>query len=75
MFIAMSLDSLGVSSEQEAAIEKIQGELFAKMEPAHAAEENVLNVLADGIAVGKIDNAKVDNAIEGVKVASTGLQS
>src|ERR1700683_3269289 len=28
MFIAMSLDSLGVSPEQEKAIEKIQGDLF-----------------------------------------------
>jgi Spy/CpxP family protein refolding chaperone len=74
MFIAMSLDSLGVSPEQEKAIEKIQGDLFAKMEPAHAAEQNVLNVLADGIAAGKIDDAKVEAAIEGVKAASTGLQ-
>jgi Spy/CpxP family protein refolding chaperone len=73
MFIAMSLDSLGVSPEQATAVEKIQGDLFAKMEPAHVAEQNVLNVLADGIAAGKIDDAKVDAAIDGVKVASTGV--
>src|SRR5580658_6163621 len=73
MFIAMSLDSLGVSKDQAAAIEKIQGDLFAKMEPAHVAEQNVLNVLADGIAAGTIDGAKVDAAIDGVKAASAGL--
>jgi Spy/CpxP family protein refolding chaperone len=73
MFIAMTLDSLGVSPEQQAAVEKIQGDLFAKMEPAHVAEQKVLNVLADGIAAGKIDNAKVDAAIGAVKVASAGL--
>jgi Spy/CpxP family protein refolding chaperone len=73
MFIAMSLDSLGVSQDQAAAIEKIQGDLFAKMEPAHAAEQNVLNVLADGIAAGKIDTAKVDAAIDAVKAAAAGL--
>jgi Spy/CpxP family protein refolding chaperone len=73
MFIAMSLDSLGVSPEQEKAIEKIQGDLFAKMEPAHVAEQNVINVLADGIAAGKIDDAKVEAAIEGVKTASAAL--
>ncbi len=73
MFIAMSLDSLGVSAEQSAAIEKIQGELFAKMEPAHVAEQNLLNVLGDGIAAGKIDDAKVDTAIEGIKTASSGV--
>jgi len=73
MFIAMSLDSLGVSPEQQATIEKIQGDLFEKMEPAHVAEQNVLNVLADGIAAGKIDAAKVDAAIDGVKQASMGV--
>jgi Spy/CpxP family protein refolding chaperone len=73
MFIAMTLDSLGVSPEQAAAVEKIQGDLFAKMEPAHVAEQNMLNVLADGIAGGKIDTAKVDAAIDAVKTASTGV--
>jgi Spy/CpxP family protein refolding chaperone len=73
MFIAMTLDSLGVSPEQQAAVEKIQGDLFAKMEPAHVAEQKVLNVLADGIAAGKINNAKVDVAIGALKVASAGL--
>jgi Spy/CpxP family protein refolding chaperone len=73
MFIAMTLDSLGVSPEQAAAVEKIQGDLFAKMEPAHVAEQNMLNVLADGIAAGKIDTAKVDAAIDAVKAASTGV--
>jgi len=73
MFIAMTLDSLGVSPEQAAAVEKIQGDLFAKMEPAHAAEQNMINVLAGGIAAGKIDEAKVDAAIDGIKTASAGV--
>jgi hypothetical protein len=34
MFIAMSLDTLGTSPDQHALIEKIQANLFAKMEPA-----------------------------------------
>jgi Spy/CpxP family protein refolding chaperone len=73
MFIAMTLDSLSVSPEQQAAVEKIQGDLFAKMEPAHVAEQKLLNVLADGIAAGKINGAKVDAAIGSVKAASAGL--
>jgi Spy/CpxP family protein refolding chaperone len=73
MFIAMSLDSLGVAPDQAVKIEKIQGDLFAKMEPAHAAEQKVLNLLADGIAAGKIDEAKVKGAIDGVKTASIGV--
>jgi len=73
MFIAMSLDSLGVAPDQAAKIEKIQGDLFAKTEPAHAAEQKVLTTLADGVAAGKIDEAKVKTAIEGVKTASLGV--
>ncbi|MGA7119294.1 MAG: Spy/CpxP family protein refolding chaperone [Polyangiaceae bacterium] len=74
MFIAMSLDSLGVAPDQAAKIEKIQSDLFAKMEPAHAAEQKVLTILADGVAAGKIDDAKVKGAIDAVKTASLGVQ-
>jgi Spy/CpxP family protein refolding chaperone len=73
MFIAMSLDSLGLPDQQTVVIEKIQGDLFAKMEPAHVAEQNVLVVLADGIGAGKVDDAKVQAAIDAVKTASAGL--
>src|ERR1700733_14519556 len=63
MFIAMSLDSLGVSADRHAAIEKIQQGLAAQMEPARAAEQAVVTVLADGIAAGGIDHGKVDAAL------------
>jgi Spy/CpxP family protein refolding chaperone len=72
LFIAMSLDSLGVAPDQAAKIEKIQGDLFAQIEPAHAAEQKLLNILADGVASGKIDEAKVKSAIEALKAASAG---
>jgi len=73
MFIAMSLDSLGVTPEQAQQIEKIQGDLFAKMEPSHVAEQHLMTVLADGIAAGKVDETKVNEAINGVATASAGL--
>ncbi|MGO9835031.1 MAG: Spy/CpxP family protein refolding chaperone [Polyangiaceae bacterium] len=73
MFIAMSLDTLGVDPAQRAAVEKIQAELRAKMEPARVAEQNVLTILADGIAAGTIDTAKVDAAIAQVTSATGGL--
>jgi Spy/CpxP family protein refolding chaperone len=63
LFIAMSLDTLGVSPEQEAAVEKIRRELHAKMEPARAAEQSVVAMLADGLAAGTIDAAKVDAGV------------
>jgi Spy/CpxP family protein refolding chaperone len=73
MFIAMSLDSLNVSPEQKAQIEKIQADLHAKLLPAHDAEKNLLLTLADGIAAGSIDQAKVDAAIAQVTTAAAGV--
>jgi Spy/CpxP family protein refolding chaperone len=73
MFIAMSLDSLGTTPEQSAAITKIQSDLHAKMQPAHDAEKNVLSMLADGIAAGNIDKAKVDAAIGQVSAVGAGV--
>jgi Spy/CpxP family protein refolding chaperone len=73
MFIAMSLDTLGTGADQHAVIEKIQADLFAKMEPARAAEQRVMGILADGIEAGKIDTAKVDVALAQVASAAEGL--
>jgi Spy/CpxP family protein refolding chaperone len=70
MFIAMSLDTLGASPEQKDKIEKIQADLFTKMEPAHAAETALVTALADGIAAGQIDQAKVDAALAQIESTS-----
>ncbi|MGD0675807.1 MAG: Spy/CpxP family protein refolding chaperone [Polyangiaceae bacterium] len=73
MFIAMSLDSLGTTPEQEASIKKIQTDLYAKLQPAHDAEKAVLSALADGVAAGKIDRAKIEVAIGRVASAAAGV--
>jgi Spy/CpxP family protein refolding chaperone len=73
MFIAMSLTSIGETPEQHAQIEKIRADMFAKLEPAHAAEKNVLNTLADGIAAGNIDQGKIDAAIAQLATAAGGV--
>jgi Spy/CpxP family protein refolding chaperone len=75
MFVAMSLDTLGVTPEQRAAIQKIQKDLYAKLEPARAAEQNVLSVLADGTAAGTVDTTKVDAAISQADGALSGLHN
>jgi Spy/CpxP family protein refolding chaperone len=69
LFIAMSLDTLGVSLEQQAAVERIRSDLHARMEPARVAEQNLVALLADGVAMANLDGAKVDAAI--VQVSST----
>jgi Spy/CpxP family protein refolding chaperone len=70
LFIAMSLDTLGVSPEQQAAVEKIRTDLHARMEPARMAEQNLVIALADGIAAGTIDAGKVDTAVQQLAAAA-----
>jgi Spy/CpxP family protein refolding chaperone len=74
-FIAMSLDTLGVTPEQHAAVDKIQATLAAKLEPARVAERKVVLLLADGIAAGKIDKAKAESAAAQVGAASNGVHA
>jgi hypothetical protein len=73
MFIAMSLDSLGISPEQQTVVEKVQADLFAKMAPARVAERGVVLAIADGIAAGAVDRGKVDSAIDQVASAAAAL--
>jgi Spy/CpxP family protein refolding chaperone len=63
MFVAMSLDTLGVDDNQRAQIEKIQVDIHAELKPAHDAEKAVLLTLADGVAAGSIDQGRTDAAI------------
>jgi Spy/CpxP family protein refolding chaperone len=63
LLLAMSLDTLGLSPEQKPAVEKIRRDLHAQMEPARAADQNLLGTLADGLAAGVLDPAKVDVAV------------
>jgi Spy/CpxP family protein refolding chaperone len=73
MFIAMSLDLLGTTPEQDASIKKIQTDMRAKMAPARDAEKNLLGVIGSGVSAGKIDKAKVDAAIAKVTAASASV--
>jgi Spy/CpxP family protein refolding chaperone len=73
MFIAMSLDLLGTTPDQSAAITQVRTDLHTKMQPARDAEKAVLLVLADGVAAGSIDKAKVDAAVATYTTASAGV--
>jgi len=75
MFIHMAVDSLGVSPEKKAQIEKIQSDLHAAMKPSREASRNVLTVLADGVAAGSIDKAKVDAAVAKEDAAAAGVHA
>jgi Spy/CpxP family protein refolding chaperone len=70
MFVAMSLDLLDTTPEQATALNKIQGDMYAKMQPAYDAEKHLLSSVADGVAAGKIDKGKVDLAIAQLSAAA-----
>ena len=63
MFVAMSLDTLGVDDNQRDQIEKIQTDIHAQLKPAHDAEKAVLMTIADGVAAGNVDQGRTDAAI------------
>jgi Spy/CpxP family protein refolding chaperone len=70
LIIAMSLDTLGVSPEQRAAVEKIRADLHSQMEPARSAEQKLVATLADGLAAGNLDATSVDSAVAQVTAAA-----
>jgi Spy/CpxP family protein refolding chaperone len=74
-FISMAIDTLGLDPAKKALVEKIQSDLHAKMAPARDAEHDLLSTIADGVAAGKIDTAKVDAAIGKVATASAGIHA
>jgi Spy/CpxP family protein refolding chaperone len=73
MFIALSLDTLGLPPERQAAVTKIQSDLFTALEPSRLDQQSVLNALADGVAAGAVDKARVDAAV--AKLASSSGQA
>jgi Spy/CpxP family protein refolding chaperone len=62
-FVLSAVDTLGVGADQQAAIDTIRKDFRVKMKPLHEANVAVLTLLADGIAAGTIDKAKVDAAV------------
>ncbi|HZL16725.1 MAG TPA: Spy/CpxP family protein refolding chaperone [Polyangia bacterium] len=72
-FIAMSLETLGVAPEQQAAIDKIRTELGSAMAPERTAEEKLLATLADGLAGANLDAAGVGAAVAQVAKAAAAV--
>lgn len=75
MFVAMAIDTLGLPPEKKAQVDRIQSDLHAKMAPARDAEHDLLQIIADGTAAGKIDAAKADAALAKLGTASAGIHT
>jgi Spy/CpxP family protein refolding chaperone len=73
LFIAMSLDTLGISPEERTTVDKIRADLHTRMEPARVAEQSLLTSLADGVAAGNIDAAAIDAAVARVSTAAAAV--
>jgi Spy/CpxP family protein refolding chaperone len=69
-FVMMAVETLGITPDQQAAIDAIRAELRARAQPVRDANDAVIHALADGIASGNIDAAKVDAAVARVTEAS-----
>jgi Spy/CpxP family protein refolding chaperone len=69
-FLRLSIDTLGVSPDKKAKLEKIQQDLRDAGAPARDARKEVLSTLADGIAANAIDYGRVDDAVAKLKEAA-----
>jgi Spy/CpxP family protein refolding chaperone len=70
-FVLMSIETLGIGPDQQAAVDKIRKEFHAKIRPIREANGAVLQLLGDGIAAGTIDKAKGDAALAKVGPAAS----
>ena len=61
--VAMAIDTLGTSAEQGAALDKVRASFDKKMKPIREADSAVDTLLAEGVAAGAIDKAKLDAAV------------
>jgi Spy/CpxP family protein refolding chaperone len=73
-FVLLAIETVGITPEQQAQVDKIKADLKAKMQPVHDAQKTVLLALADGVAAGTIDTAKVDGTVAGVTAAASQVQ-
>jgi Spy/CpxP family protein refolding chaperone len=70
-FALVSIPTLGVSPTEQASVDKIRADIRARMQPAHDAHAALLNLVADGVAAGSLDQAKIDAAIAKITEVST----
>ncbi len=69
-FVIAATETIGVTPEQQAALDKIKADFKAKVEPVRLANSGVVVALADGIAAGNIDQTKVDAALSVVSASA-----
>ena len=74
MFLETSLRSLDGAPEQRSGIGEVRTKLVASMNVARAADVDLERILAAGITTGAIDDAKVTDAIDRLRVEAASFQ-
>jgi Spy/CpxP family protein refolding chaperone len=68
--LAFTLESTSLSSDQKNKVTQIQSELNTKLETQRTAERNLLGALADSVAAGSVDDAKLAEPLKRVSSAA-----
>jgi Spy/CpxP family protein refolding chaperone len=73
-FIAMGLDTVGPGEAARPQVELLQRDLYACMAPAGEAKQRLQLTVAEGVAAGAVDLAKVDAIIGQLDAAAAALR-
>jgi Spy/CpxP family protein refolding chaperone len=73
-FVAMSLDTLGPDDAERPQVEALQRDLYACMAPAGEIQRQLHLTVADGVAAGAVDLAKVDGLIGQLDLAAAAVR-
>jgi Spy/CpxP family protein refolding chaperone len=68
--LTMALQGVKLEDQQQNDIKRIRQELHDKLEPTRVAERTLLKQLADGVAAGQIDEAKIAPAVADLATAA-----
>ncbi len=74
-FVEMGLDTLGEDDAHRPQVEKVQDQLHDCMEPVETQERAVLLTVADGVASGAVDAAKVKTGAGTLRTTAEGLHA
>jgi len=74
-FVAMSLDTLGPNDAARPQVEKLQRDLYVCMAPTGEIQRALHLTVADGVAAGAVDLAKVDGLIGQLDGAAAGVRA
>ncbi len=74
-FVLAAVETLGIAPDQQTAVDGFRKEYRTKAKPLREANAAVMHLVADGIAAGNVDRAKIEPAIAKAATAATAAQA